>query len=309
MYHNKLSSHDTKILVRKEIIEDLNTLSKVHNRILTLPCLNFEVEIAALDLGFKVNTVERELSIFCQQFSLRDKLNVKNLKTKTGRYNLTLNNESAFDFLNRNKSKKFDLVYLDTCGALCQDSLFSLISLGVRKTPIVYVTFLFSRERNEYNHLVSKENRIADYERVFDFANYKIDKTYQYSNQGSSMCTFKLLLKNERESTRIITKEKSLRGKSFGSLSPFNLCIGNKLISAGFDADKRYNIVYDAEENCLLLDESILGRKFSKLTGGGYVTRCNMLYKRNNLTQKYYIHDVRNNDTGVWIFYLKEKYV
>ena len=56
MYKPELSNNKNKKVIRDDILSSLITLDKQYNRILTLPCLNFDIEKKALLLEYKVNT-------------------------------------------------------------------------------------------------------------------------------------------------------------------------------------------------------------------------------------------------------------
>lgn len=185
MYNSKLSENETKGLVRESIINDLILISKSENkigRILTLPCLNFDIEIEALKLNYKVNTCEIDTKVFYNQ---------RYIFSNISREYLTFNNMAVSDFLAKHKDRKFDLCYLDFCGPICKELLHSLTSL-IGRCGTLYITVLLQREHPVYNFFFKRKSKITDYENIFKFFGFETLKKFKYINNKFNMCTFKL---------------------------------------------------------------------------------------------------------------------
>lgn len=278
MYNEERSDNPTKQMVRRLIIEDLENLkyseNNYRNRILTLPSLNFELETKALELGYTVNTVEKDEDIYEQQIGIRRSLECSLTLTER-RARLRLNNESLFNYLYRLPTK-YDLVYADFCGAVSEEVRLSLVALFSR-TKILYITINLAREHIIYCYLFTGD-KIADYTDLFNREGFRVDKVIKYQNHKSPMCTFRLvkdtsikikprkkravsIIKNELKK-KTSTRTSRNTNKYYGSINPFTALQGisfsRKILNLGFDIKKKYDATYHPQINQFILKESPL---------------------------------------------------
>lgn len=282
MYNPKLSENETKKLVREDIIKSLSSLISPINRILTLPCLNFNLELEAIKLGYKVNTVEKDKSIFYRQ-----KIEFAGLPKEY----LSFNNKTVSQFLIEHPTRKYDLVYLDFCGSISQEVYLSLVLL-MGRCNIIYITVYLARENNIFSHLFNG-NKIDDYECIFEILGFKVEKYFKYQNGKAPMVTFKLVKNNNIGKTKIINfKEKIVQKENKNMLKGFIDCsiinkekisknlgninfnnYGSKLTINDFDTqnlfkkDTLYKIYYNDKTSEIALEENKeLGNKFFNIT-------------------------------------------
>lgn len=150
-----------------------------YGKVVTMPNLNFELEDIYINHGYKVHTIERDISVYEEQKKLIG-----------GKYDqkLTLYNQTTLQFFSSRRTVYYDAVYLDYCGPLSPEVQTSLI---LSNAEIVGITLQQSRER--YLRDLIMGDRLRNYIEIFKFSGYEYKDHIQYSSdKGRPMITFLL---------------------------------------------------------------------------------------------------------------------
>jgi len=171
MYSTDLSHSNIKQHIRNLIKSRVSNMDVKYGRVLTLPCLDFTLEVE-LSKTHNVHTVEKYEHYYTQQVKMCKGSGIKNIHSDLTTFLLKTNNY-------------YDYAYLDLCGQVSKDMIIALVSI---KCNNLAITVLMRRERKRW----SKYSKSKDdmYNKLFNSLGYRIETSIKYNNKGIPMCTY-----------------------------------------------------------------------------------------------------------------------
>lgn len=174
MYKPALSENTTKQHIRDIIKQRVKALDNKHGKILTLPCLDFTLELE-LSKTHNVYTVEREEAYYLQQLEITK--DIKAIKPQ---------HYSLLEYLLSKPTYQYDYAYLDFCGDISKEIIASLAYIQCTN---IAITLMMKREKKRWTQFANTNRQIM-HNNLFNSLGYRIKTSIKYNNNSTPMCTY-----------------------------------------------------------------------------------------------------------------------